>query len=81
MQVLSRHGSEAAVYEGGTDLLIRRKNRLTQAPSYLVGIKKISDLRYFREDANGRVQIGALTKLSEIVESDLVAKQCRGWTS
>ena len=74
-QILSRHGTEAAVYAGGTDLLIRLKNRLKQAPSYLVDIKKISDLRYIREDANGGLQIGALTKLSEIVESDLVAKK------
>jgi xanthine dehydrogenase YagS FAD-binding subunit len=75
IQILSRHGTEAAVYAGGTDLLIRLKNGLTQAPSYLVDIKKISDLRYIREDANGGLQIGALTKLSEIVESDLVVKK------
>ena len=27
IQILSRHGTEAAVYAGGTDLLIRLKNR------------------------------------------------------
>jgi xanthine dehydrogenase YagS FAD-binding subunit len=75
IQILSRHGTEAAVYAGGTDLLIRLKNGLTQAPSYLVDIKKISDLRYIKEDSNGGLQIGALTKLSEIVDSDLVAKK------
>ena len=75
IQILSRHGTEAAVYAGGTDLLIRLKNRLEQAPSYLVDIKKIGDLRYIKEDASGGLQIGTLTKLSEIVESDLVAKK------
>src|SRR5262249_16266244 len=75
IQSLSRHGTEAAVYAGGTELLIRLKNGLTQAPSYLVDVKKISDLRYIREDANGGVQIGALTKLSEIVDSQLLAKR------
>ena len=41
IQILSRHGTEAGVYAGGTDLLIRLKNRLKQAPTYLVDIKKI----------------------------------------
>ena len=75
IELLSRHGAEAGVYAGGTDLLIRLKNRLKQAPSYLVDIKKIENLRYIREDAQGGVQIGALTKLSEMVESDVLAKK------
>src|SRR6476469_5792387 len=74
MELLSRHGNDAAVYAGGTDLLIRLKNGLTQAPRYLVDIKKISNLRYIRDDANGGVQIGALTKLSEMVESPVLAR-------
>jgi xanthine dehydrogenase YagS FAD-binding subunit len=75
IRILSSHGSEAAVYAGGTDLLVRLKNRLAQAPAYLVDIKKINDLRYIKEDAGGGVRIGALTKLAEIVESDLIAKK------
>jgi xanthine dehydrogenase YagS FAD-binding subunit len=73
--ILSRHGHEAAVYAGGTDLLVRLKNGLYQAPSYLVDIKKIENLRYIKEDADGSVRIGALTKLAEVVESDLLAKK------
>src|SRR5215510_14767039 len=75
IRILSSHGTEAAVYAGGTDLLVRLKNRLKQAPAYLVDIKKINDLRYIREDANGGVRIGALTKLAEIVDSELIAKR------
>jgi xanthine dehydrogenase YagS FAD-binding subunit len=73
--LLTRHGHEAAVYAGGTDLLVRLKNGLTQAPRYLVDIKRIDNLRYIREDAGGGVRIGALTKLAELVESPLLAKQ------
>ena len=73
--ILARHGGEAAVYAGGTDLLVRLKNRLKQAPSYLVDIKTIDNLRYIREDAEGGARIGALTKLSEMAESDLLAKK------
>src|SRR2546422_469155 len=75
IQILSLHGTEAGVYAGGTDLLIRLKNRLKQAPTYLVDIKKINNLRYIKEDAQGGVRIGALTKLAEIAESDLLARK------
>jgi xanthine dehydrogenase YagS FAD-binding subunit len=74
IQILSLHGTEAGVYAGGTDLLIRLKNRLKQAPTYLVDIKKIDNLRYIKEDGQG-VRIGALTKLAEMAESDLLAKK------
>jgi xanthine dehydrogenase YagS FAD-binding subunit len=73
--LLSRHGGQAAVYAGGTDVLIRLKNGLTQAPSYLVDIKKIGNLRYIKETPDGGVRIGALTKLAEMVESDLLARR------
>lgn len=72
IQMLSKHGAEAGVYAGGTDLLIRLKNRLTQAPSYLVDIKKIQNLRYIKEDTSGNVVIGATTRLSEIADSTLL---------
>src|SRR5579871_1813006 len=75
IQILSQHGTEAAVYAGGTDLLIRLKNRLHQAPTYLVDIKKIDNLRYIKDDGSGGLQIGAATKLAEIADSDLVKKR------
>ncbi len=75
IQILSRHGTEAGVYAGGTDLLIRLKSRLAQAPSYLVDIKKIDNLRYIKEDSQGGVQIGAATKIAEIADSDLLKKK------
>ena len=75
IQLLSKHGTEAGVYAGGTDLLIRLKNRLEQAPTYLVDIKKIDNLRYIKEDAQGGVAIGTATKLSELAESELVSKK------
>jgi xanthine dehydrogenase YagS FAD-binding subunit len=75
IQMLSKHGAEAGVYAGGTDLLIRLKNRLTQAPSYLVDIKKIQNLRYIKEDAQGNVAIGATTKLAEMADSEVLKKR------
>jgi len=75
IQILSHHGTEAGVYAGGTDLLIRLKNRLQQAPTYLVDIKKIDNLRYIKEDADGSVHIGTATKLAELADSDLLKKK------
>jgi len=75
IQILSLHGTEAGVYAGGTDLLIRLKNRLKQAPTHLVDIKKIENLRYIKEDGQGGVQIGALTKLAEVADSPLLAQR------
>src|ERR1700722_4204756 len=75
IQILSHHGSDAGVYAGGTDLLIRLKNRLQQAPTYLVDIKKIDNLRYIKEDADGSVRIGTATKLAELADSDLLKKK------
>ena len=75
IKILSLHGTEAGVYAGGTDLLIRLKNRLTQAPKYLVDIKKIDNLQYIKEDPLGAVRIGAATKLSEVAESALLKRK------
>ena len=75
IEILSEHGTEAGVYAGGTDLLIRLKNRLKQAPTYLVDIKPIQNLRYIKEDEQGGVRIGTATKIAELAESDLLKKK------
>jgi xanthine dehydrogenase YagS FAD-binding subunit len=75
IQILSHHGPEAAVYAGGTDLLIRLKNRLNAAPRYLVDIKQIGELRGIRETPDGGLAIGATTTVTEVAESEIVAKK------
>lgn len=75
IEILSAKGADAGVYAGGTDLLVRLKNRLHQAPTHLVDIKKIRNLRYIKEDADGAVRIGATTKLSEMADSALLQKR------
>src|SRR3989475_5739319 len=75
IQILSLPGQQPDVSAGGTALLIQLKNRIEAAPTFLVDIKKIDGLRYIKEDGQGGVQIGALTKLAELAESDLLAKR------
>ena len=70
--LLSAHGQQAGVYAGGTDLLIRLKNRLTQAPTILVDIKQIKGLSYIKENAEGETVIGATTRLSQLADSPLI---------
>src|ERR1044071_6550691 len=74
-QILAHHGHEAAVYAGGTDLLVRLKNRLDAAPKYLVDIKGIGDLKFIRETADGGLAVGATTPISELQNSELMAKK------
>src|SRR5205823_11614514 len=74
-QILAHHGPEAAVYAGGTDLLVRLKNRLNAAPKYLVDIKGIGDLNFIREMPGGGLAIGATTTITEVHNSELVARK------
>jgi xanthine dehydrogenase YagS FAD-binding subunit len=74
-QILAYHGPEAVVYAGGTDLLIRLKNRLNAAPKYLVDIKGIPELHGIRETPDGGLAIGAITTVAEVAQSDLVARK------
>ncbi len=74
-QILAHHGPEAAVYAGGTDLLVRLKNRLDAAPKYLVDIKGIGELKFIRETSEGGLAVGATTTVTELHDSDLVAKK------
>jgi len=74
-QILSHHGPEAAVYAGGTDLLIRLKNRLNAAPKYIVDIKQIGELKFIRETSGGGLAIGATTTIAEVEHSDLVKRK------
>ena len=72
VQILSRHGKEAAVFAGGTDLLIRMKNRQTVVPRYFVDIKQISALNFVRQSTDGALRLGSLATLSAIADSPLV---------
>jgi xanthine dehydrogenase YagS FAD-binding subunit len=74
-QILAHHGPEAAVYAGGTDLLVRLKNRLAAAPKYLVDIKGIDDLKFIRETPDGGLAIGAAMTITQLIESELVARK------
>jgi carbon-monoxide dehydrogenase medium subunit len=68
--LLARHGEEAHVLAGGQSLIPMMKLRLA-SPGHLIDINRIRRLAGMRE-ADGFLRIGALTRESEIEESELV---------
>jgi aerobic carbon-monoxide dehydrogenase medium subunit len=71
-QLLEHFGEDAAIYAGGTELLVVLKERLAHFP-HLIDIKRISGLREIAVDeASNRLVIGALATHRDIERSPLV---------
>lgn len=73
-QFLLEKAGETEIMAGGTDILVRMKQRLL-TPRYLLDIKAISNMRYIQPDTNGGLKIGALTTLEEIENSLLIREK------
>jgi xanthine dehydrogenase YagS FAD-binding subunit len=73
LNLLDRHGSEAWVMAGGMDTFDWLKDR-TKRPSVVVDLSQIQELRGIKE-ANGGVEIGATTPLSEVVHHPVVREK------
>jgi 4-hydroxybenzoyl-CoA reductase subunit beta len=73
---LARHGNELAILAGGTDLLPSMKQKLF-TPAYLMDIRGIEEIQgiHVRPGAGG--EIGALTPLSAIEDSEFIRRSYR----
>ncbi|MEZ4529477.1 MAG: xanthine dehydrogenase family protein subunit M [Thermomicrobiales bacterium] len=69
--LLRQFGDDAAVYAGGTELLIVMKERLTPV-NRLIDIKKIDGLREIARAESGALTIGALATHRDIARNPLV---------
>ncbi len=78
LDLLAAHGPQAGIVAGGTDLLVRMKQRLT-TPAYLISLKSLEDLAYIRQKG-ALLSIGAATPLGHIVSSDLLKQTVPGLT-
>lgn len=68
-------GGNAVAIAGGTDLLGSLKDEILPTyPKTVVNLKTIPGLDYIKEEG-GFLKIGALTKIAEIAESDLIKKK------
>ncbi|MBW1802256.1 MAG: FAD binding domain-containing protein [Deltaproteobacteria bacterium] len=70
LELLSTHAGEAVIHAGGTDLIVRMKQRLIQ-PAYVISLKNLTDLNFIQED-NGFTRIGAMTPLVSIAENQRI---------
>jgi 4-hydroxybenzoyl-CoA reductase subunit beta len=64
------------VVSGGTDLYANMKQRLF-TPKVLIGLRPLTTLRFIRYNERDGLEIGALTTLTDIAESDVVRKHYR----
>jgi 4-hydroxybenzoyl-CoA reductase beta subunit len=70
LEMLADHADQAAVVAGGTDLIVRMKQRLVE-PAFLVSLKHLNKLNYIRlEDT--LIVIGAMTPLASLRDSRLI---------
>jgi len=74
LAALERHAPGAQVIAGGTDLIPSMKQRLF-TPRVLVDLKRLRDLDGLHTASDGTLVLGALTKISTLVNSALVASQ------
>jgi NADPH-dependent glutamate synthase beta subunit-like oxidoreductase len=72
VSVLKEYGRKSRIIAGGTDLLGEMQDAiLPEYPEVVVNIKSIPGLDYIREE-NGKLHIGALTRLEDIAKNSLV---------
>lgn len=75
IRLLDRYNGKARLNAGGTDLIgVLKTGILPQYPEALINIKGIKGLDYIREE-DGALRIGALTKLSTIIEAGVVKER------
>ena len=70
LRLLNTHGADALVLAGGLDSMDWLKDRLKK-PKVVVDLGQIAELRGVRE-ANGGLEIGAMTPLTEVVKNPIV---------
>jgi len=68
---LARHAGNLRVLAGGTDLIPSMRQKLFE-PEYVLDLRAIPALRGIKPDAEGGVDIGALTSLRAIERSDFL---------
>jgi carbon-monoxide dehydrogenase medium subunit len=73
-KLLSKYKGKAKVIAGGTDLLVKMKDRGI-TPQYLIGIKNITDLDYINYDKVSGLRIGALTNNQSLTNSTIVREK------
>ncbi len=72
--LLAKHGPDALVVSGGTDLYANMKQRLF-TPKVLVGLRHACELRFIRFDEQRGLEVGALATLTDIADHAAVQQR------
>lgn len=67
-EILLKHGDKAHILNGGTDLIIRMRDRITE-PEVVVDIKNINELNDIKLNENGELIIGACVNLNDVAHN------------
>lgn len=81
VELLGQHGEDSKLLAGGHSLIPIMRLRLA-APSVLIDLGKLEELRYVR-DEGGHLAIGAMTRHRDLLFNDLIKEHCGivGWTA
>src|SRR5438552_516997 len=74
IEALGRYGGDAQMVAGGTDLIPSMRQGLF-APQVLLDLKGIRELDFIRFDPEQGLAIGALARITAIVDSALIARR------
>jgi aerobic carbon-monoxide dehydrogenase medium subunit len=74
VELRGQHGEDAKLLAGGHSLLPIMKLRLA-APSVLVDLGRIEELKYVRDEGD-HIAIGAMTRHTEVERNELLQEQC-----
>ena len=72
VQLLAQH-ADARVVAGGTDILVNMKHEI-ETPSTLVSLERVAGLQGVRAMADGRITIGAMTRLAEVATDERIRR-------
>src|SRR2546425_12992202 len=74
LDALARYGADVQMVAGGTDLIPSMKQGLF-APTTLLDLKGIRELDFIRFDPEQGLAIGALARITTIVDSPIIARR------
>ena len=74
IELLGQHGEDAKLIAGGHSLIPIMRLRLA-APSVLIDLDRLEDLRYVRDEGD-HLAIGALTRHRDVHNNELVQEHC-----
>lgn len=73
LDLLDRHGADAKLLAGGTDLVVNLRQGL-DTPQHVVSLNAIGSLARIRREPGGGLRLGSLTRLAELVEHEDVKR-------